>query len=62
MDYSTEPPVTEAERDTARKRAKARNKTLYALTIVCNDEADQKDLFPRISKLFPGRRCRVVVS
>lgn len=62
MDYSTEPPITEAERETAVKRAKARGKTLYALTIVCNDEGDQKELFPKIAKLFPGRRCRVVVS
>ncbi len=62
MDYLTEPPITETERGTARKRAKAREKTLYALTIVCKDEKDQKKLFPQISKLFPGRRCRVVVS
>lgn len=62
MSYKSEPPISEAERAKARNRAKAREKTLYALTIVCKDEKDQKKLFPQISKLFPGRRCRVVVS
>ena len=60
--YSTEPPISEGDRAAARAKAKARSKTLYALTIVCKDEADQKQIFKQTSRLFPGRRTRVVVS
>lgn len=54
--------MAEADRATARGKAKARKTTLYALTIVCKDEADQKHLFTQTSRSFPGRRIRVVVS
>lgn len=60
--YSTEPPISEGDRAAAKAKAKARSKTLYALTIVCKDEADQKRIFKLAGRLFPGRRTRVVVS
>lgn len=60
--YSSEPPMAEADRTAARGKAKARKTTLYALTVVCKDEADQKNLFNLAGRLFPGRRIRVVVS
>ena len=62
MKYSREKPLSEADRDIARKRAKCRGETLYALTIVCKDEADQRSLFNKVTRQFPGRRTRVVVS
>ena len=54
--------MAEADRTSARGKAKARKTTLYALTVVCNDEADQRNLFNQAGRLFPGRRIRVVVS
>ena len=60
--YATEPPIAETDRQTARARAKARKATLYALTIVCHDEADQQELFKQAARSFAGRRIRVVVS
>lgn len=60
--YAAEPPIAETDRQTARARAKARKSTLYALTIVCNDEQDQRHLFTQAARIFPGRRIRVVVS
>lgn len=54
--------MAEADRAAARGKAKARKSTLYALTVVCKDEADQKNLFNLAGRLFPGRRIRVVVS
>lgn len=60
--YSSEPPISEGDRSSAKSKAKARRDTLYALTIVCLDEADQKRLFNETSRSFPGRRIRVVVS
>jgi hypothetical protein len=61
-DYSSEAPLKEADRKEQERRAKARKRTLYALTVVCRDEADQKALFPQARRLFAGRRIRVVVS
>ena len=60
--YSPETPLSEADRTKAKLKAKARNTTLYALTIECLDEADQQNLFTQTSRSFPGRRIRVVVS
>lgn len=60
--YAAEAPISEAERHAARNRAKARKSTLYALTVVCHDEADQKKLFNQAARQFAGRRIRVVVS
>lgn len=60
--YASEAPISEADRQAAKSRAKARKKTLYALTVVCHDEADQKKLFNQARRDFAGRRIRVVVS
>lgn len=60
--YASEAPISQADRQAATKRAKARKSTIYALTIVCHDEADQKKLFTQAARTFPGRRIRVVVS
>lgn len=60
--YTSELPLAESDRAAARAKAKVRNRTLYALTIVCRDEADQKSLFTQTRRSFPGRRIRVVVS
>lgn len=60
--YASEPPISEADRAKARASAKARKSTLYAITVVCRDEADQRQLFKQASRIFTGRRIRVVVS
>lgn len=60
--YASEPPISAKDREAAKSRAKARKSTLYALTIVCHNEADQKKLFNQATRTFPGRRIRVVVS
>ena len=57
--YSSEKSISEADRTAAKGKAKARKTTLYALTIVCKDEADQKHLFNQTSRSFPGRRTGV---
>lgn len=61
-DYRKEPPLSEADRASAKAKAKARKATLYALTVVCHDEADQKSLFTQARRAFGPRRIRVVVS
>lgn len=60
--YASEAPISKADRDKAKASAKARKSTLYALTVVCYDEQDQKKLFTQAARVFPGRRIRVVVS
>lgn len=53
--------ITTEEKATARSK-KTQFKTLYALTVVCKDEADQEALFERLKDFVNPRKVRVVVS
>jgi hypothetical protein len=61
-DYSDEKPLTKADQDAARKRAKTNHRTLYAISVVCRDEEDQSAMFRRLTKVSGGRKLKVVVS
>lgn len=62
-DYSAEEPLQEADRVRAKRTAAAfRYRRQFALTIVCEDEADQEQLHAALVKRYPKRRIRVVVS
>ena len=61
-DYSKEKPLTRADQEAARKRAKTNHRTLYAVSVVCRCEDDQAAMFKRISKISGGRKIKVVVS
>lgn len=62
-DYSKEPPICEADRAKARKSAaQFHYQTQYALTILCTSEGDQAKLHEQLTKRYPDRRVRVVVS
>lgn len=60
--YQHEPPLSKADQDKAKSRAIGRHKTIYALTVVCRDEADQVAMFARLGKLAGDRKIKVVVS
>lgn len=56
-------PLTEEDRNRQRSRAsRFKYKKQFALTILCDDETDQKSLFAELSKRHPTRKIRVVVS
>lgn len=59
--YANEPPLTDADRAKARKKA-INYKPIHALTVVCHGEADQIDLFPKLTKWAKGRKVKVIVS
>lgn len=61
-DYSKEKPLTKADQDAARKRAKTNHRTLYAISVVCRDEEDQAAMFRRLERIAGGRKLKVVVS
>lgn len=61
-DYSNEKPLSKADQDAARKRAKTNHRTQYAISVVCRDEADQMAMFARLGKIAGGRKLKVVVS
>jgi hypothetical protein len=61
-DYSKEKPLSKADQDAARKRAKTNHRTLYAISVDCRDEEDQAAMFRRLSKVAGGRKLKVVVS
>lgn len=60
--YGNEPPISPADRASARKRAIKAHRTIHALTIVCRDEADQVAMFNRLGKIAGRRKIKVVVS
>lgn len=64
MSRFTEPvPLTEEDRSRQRKRAsRFKYRKQFALTILCDDETDQKRLFAVLTKDHPERNIRVVVS
>lgn len=61
-DYSAEKPLSKADQEAARRRAKTNHRTLYAVSVVCHNEADQAAMFGRLSKIAGGRKIKVVVS
>ena len=61
-DYSTEKPLTKADQEAARKRAKTNHQTLYAVSVVCRNEEDQTAMFRRVTRIAGGRKIKVVVS
>jgi hypothetical protein len=61
-DYSKEKPLSGADQEAARKRAKSNHRTLYAVSVVCRNEGDQTAMFKRVSRIAGGRKIKVVVS
>ena len=61
-DYSNEKPLSKADQDAARTRAKTNHRTQYAISVVCRDEEDQAAMFKRLERVAGGRKLKVVVS